>query len=107
MNSETVSINAELTRDILKELDTYAKEHYEDRSAALRQLLASALKEISKKSIINDFKNNKITLREAAERMNVTYWDAQDILIEEGVPVQKLTQTEVQNRKRKVANDKF
>ncbi len=63
--------------------------------------------EVSKKAIIDDFKNNKITLREMAKRLGVTYWGAQNILIEEGVPIQKLTEEEIKDRKSKIAEDMF
>ena len=107
MNSEVVRINTTLTKDLLKELDSYAKEHQEDRSTAIRQLLSEALKEISRNSLIDDYKNNKITLRQFAQRLGVTYWEAMDILIEAGVPVQKLTEEEIQIRKDKVESDTF
>lgn len=107
MNSEVVRITATLTKDLLRELDSYAEEHQEDRSTAIRQLLFAALKEISKNKIINDYKNNKITLRQVAEKLGVAYWEAMDILAEAGVPVQKLTKEEIQNRKQKVERDTF
>ena len=65
------------------------------------------MKELSKNKVINDYKNNKITLRQVAEKLGVTYWEAIDLLIETGVPVQKLTEEEVQIRKKKVESDTF
>ena len=107
MNSEIVTINTELTKDILKELDSYAKRHYEDRSTAIRQLLAAILKELSTKETIDEFRNNKLTVREVAQRLGVSYWEAQTILIEAGVPIQKMTQEEIKIRKEKAANDVY
>ncbi|SNQ61912.1 type II toxin-antitoxin system HicB family antitoxin [Candidatus Methanoperedens nitratireducens] len=107
MNTEVVRINTTLTKDLLRELDSYAEEHQEDRSTAIRQLLFAALKEISKNKIINDYKNNKITLRQVAEKLGVAYWEAMDILVEAGVPVQNLTKEEIQNRKQKIERDTF
>ncbi len=107
MNAEVVRINTTLTKDLLKELDSYAKENQEDRSTAIRQLLFEALKEMSKNRIINDYKNNKITFRQVAERLGVAYWEAIDVLIEAGVSVQKLTEEEIQIRKKKVGSDTF
>ncbi len=107
MNAEVIRINTTLTKDILEELDSYAKQHQENRSTAIRQLLSVALKEISKNTIINNYKNNKITLRQAAEQLGVTYWELMDILIDEGISIQKLTDEEIQNRRKKIESDTF
>lgn len=107
MNSEVVRINTTLSKDLLRELDSYAKEHHEDRSTAISQLLSTALKELSKNKVINDYKSNKITLRQVADKLGITYWEAIDLLIETGVPIQKLTEEEIQIRKKKVESDTF
>jgi predicted HTH domain antitoxin len=53
------------------------------------------------------YKNKKITLREAAELLGTDYYGAQDILAEEGVAVTDLTAGEIEQRKKKAANDKY
>ena len=39
--------------------------------------------------------------------MSVDYWEAQDILAEEGIPISDLTEGEVESRIKKVEKDAF
>lgn len=97
-----VRINATMPAKILKQVDEFAEEMQEDRSTAIRQLLAKALLEEKRKKIAQEFAIHKLTLREAAEELGVDYWDLQEILEKEGVPVTDITNTEIEERKKVV-----
>ena len=97
---EFVRINATMPVKILRQVDKYAEEMQEDRSTAIRQLIAKALLEERKKSVLEAFKKHKLTLRESAEALGVDYWDLQELLEKEGIAVTDLTREEVEEGKR-------
>lgn len=107
MAEKFVRVNVTLYRDMLKKIDSFAKKRYEDRSTAIRQLMSIGLRERSRKEVVEAYRDNRITLREAAKLLSVDYWEAQDILVEEGIPVSDLTEDEVESRMKKVEKDTF
>lgn len=50
--SNAVRLNATMDEDLLGRLDAYARDHYEDRSTALRQLVDFALRELRKRDAL-------------------------------------------------------
>lgn len=50
--SQAVRLNATMDQDLLQRLDAYARDHYEDRSTALRQLVDFALRELRKQDAL-------------------------------------------------------
>ena len=96
--TEVVRINATLHSDLLDRIDFYAKQNYEDRSTAIRQLIAEGLKQKLKDNVIESFENKRITIREAAELLGVDYWEMQSILEEKGIPFLDLSEEEVKRR---------
>jgi metal-responsive CopG/Arc/MetJ family transcriptional regulator len=107
MNGKLVRVNVTLRKDLLEKVDEYAKKKYEDRSTAMRQLVSLGLQEGNKKDVAYAYKNKTITLREAAELLGTEYYETQDILAEEGVPVTDLTEGEIVERKKKGLKDKY
>ena len=92
---------------MLERIDSFAKKRYEDRSTAIRQLMSVGLRERNKREVVEAYRINRITLREAAELLSVDYWGVQDILAEEGIPISDLTEAEVESRIRKTEKDVF
>src|SRR3989338_4965991 len=92
---EFVRINATMPVKILRQLDAYAEDLQEDRSTAIRQLIGKALLQERKKRILEAFNIHKLTLRETAHALGVDYWDLQEILEKEGIPVTDLTDAEI------------
>jgi Arc/MetJ-type ribon-helix-helix transcriptional regulator len=107
MAGKLARVNVTLGKDLLEKIDGYAKNKYEDRSTAMRQLMALGLQEGNKKDVTYAYKNKKITLREAAELLGTDYYGAQDILAGEGVAVTDLTAGEIEQRKKKSGKDKY
>lgn len=97
-----VRINATIPGKILKQIDEYANEMQEDRSTAIRQLVAKALLEEKRKRIAKAFATHRLSVREAAEELGVDYWDLQEMLEKEGIPATNLTETEIEQRKKTV-----
>jgi len=107
MTGKLVRVNVTLRKDLLEKIDEYAKKKYEDRSTAMRQLMSLGIREGNKKDVAYAYKNKKITLREASDLLGTDYYEAQDILAEEGVPVTDLTGGEIEERRKKMGKDRY
>ena len=107
MAEKLARVNVTIEKDLLKKIDKYAEDKYEDRSTAMRQLLHAGLQENQKKDIAYAYESGRITLREAAELFGTDYASAQDILADAGVPVSDLTEKEVSKRKKDAKKDKY
>lgn len=80
-------INITIYKSVLKEVDEVAKMRLEDRSTAIRQLLFNALKEERIERSIQLYKQQKVTLRKAAELGGLNYWEFQNEMAKRGIPV--------------------
>lgn len=78
-----------LNRPLIKELDRFARNKMEDRSTAIRQLLANALSSERIELAINKFKEGNITFREAADLSGLDYWDFQAELDKSNIPIMR------------------
>lgn len=85
--SNAVRLNATMDEDLLGRLDAYARDHYEDRSTALRQLVDFALRELRKRDALKAYRSGRVTLRELARALGLEVWAAHDLLRAEGVEV--------------------
>jgi predicted HTH domain antitoxin len=85
--TQAVRLNATMDKDLLRRLDAYARDHYEDRSTALRQLVDFALRELRKRDAIAAYKSGRVTLRDFARALGLDTWAAHDLLRAEGVAV--------------------
>lgn len=85
--SQAIRLNATMDEELLRRLDAYARDHYEDRSTALRQLVDFALRELRKRDAIMAYRSGRVTLREFAQALGLQTWAAHDLLRAEGVEV--------------------
>lgn len=85
--SQAVRLNATMDEELLRRLDAYAQDHYEDRSTALRQLVDFALRELRKRDALDAYRSGRVTLREFARALGLDVWAAHDLLRSEGVEV--------------------
>lgn len=92
---KVVRVNTTMYPELLKRIDFYAEQRLEDRSTAIRQLIAEGLKTELKNKVIESLKKRKLTIREAAELLNVEYWEMQQIMDEEGVNLIDISEEEV------------
>lgn len=98
VKEKIVRVNAALHPEILRRVDFYAEQHYEDRSTAIRQLIAVGLKEKMKDRILYSYKEGRLTMRQAAELLGVDYWEMQEILKNEDIPIIRTTEKEINKR---------
>jgi len=80
-------VNTTLDESLLRRIDAYAAEHLEDRSTAVRQLVDFALREHAKREALKGYEQGRLTLRELARSLRLDTWQAQDLLLSEGVAV--------------------
>jgi predicted HTH domain antitoxin len=85
--SQAVRLNATMDEELLRRLDAYAKDHYQDRSTALRQLVDFALRELRKRDALLAYRSGRVTLRDFARALGLDIWAAHDLLRAEGVEV--------------------
>lgn len=94
MNQQAVRVNATMDEDLLRRVDAYAADHYEDRSTALRQLVDFALRELRKRDALDAYRSGRVTLRDVAQALGLSAWATHDLLRAEGVEVARGDRTE-------------
>jgi|SRR3989344_4010087 len=82
MNTEPIGIRLE--KAMLKKIQKLEKQESLDRSTILRKLIFIGYKFMIKKQAAEDYTKSKITLSEAARRAELTLWEMEQFLIEEG-----------------------
>lgn len=85
MGFERVTVT--MSEEILDELDEIAKERHEDRSSALRQILAVGISETKIKGALESYSMGKVSIGKAAESAGVSLWRFLDLLKERKVPL--------------------
>lgn len=80
-------INITLNKSLLEEVDKIAEMRLEDRSTAVRQLLQKSLKEEKIEKAIEEYKNQGMTLRQAARLSDMGYWEFQTEMAKRGIPL--------------------
>lgn len=96
--TETVRINATLNKELLEKVDFYAERNYENRSTAIRQLVAAGLKQKLQDHVVDKIRNHKLTIREGAELLGIDYWELQELLEARNVTVLDLTEAELREQ---------
>jgi hypothetical protein len=76
-----------MDEELPREVDAYARERREDRSTAIRQPVASALREQQTKQAIAAVRARRMTLRALACELDLDLWQAHDPLAASGEPV--------------------
>ena len=95
-----VRVNTTLYPELLQRIDFYAEQRLEDRSTAIRQLIAEGLKKELKEKIMLALKEKKLTIREASAMLGVEYWEIQEIMDEEGIHLIEINEEEIKKRQK-------
>lgn len=85
--SRAIRINATMDEELLRRVDAFAAERYEDRSTAVRQLVDFALRELQKQRAVEAYQAGRVTLRAFARALGLDLWAAHDLLRAEGVAI--------------------
>ncbi|MEW6581453.1 MAG: hypothetical protein AB1416_01660 [Actinomycetota bacterium] len=82
-----VRVNTVMDEELLREVDAYARDRREDRSTAIRQLVAFALREQQTREAVDAVRAGRMTLRGFATALDLDVWQAHDLLAASGAPV--------------------
>ena len=85
--ARNVRVNTVMDQDLVARVDRFAADRLEDRSTAIRQLVAFALREHVRRDTIVAYVSGRITLRELARILGLDTWSAQDLLAAEGIAI--------------------
>ncbi len=80
-------VNTTMPESLLKRVDLYGELNLEDRATAIRQLVNEGLRVKLKEAVLEQYKKGKITIRQGAELLGLTYVEMDDLLRESGVPL--------------------
>ena len=85
-DKELVRTNILMDRELLDEIEKFAKERLEDRSTAIRQLIKKALNDQRIELGVKRFEEGA-SFRKAAAIASLDYWDFQAELDKRGIPI--------------------
>ncbi len=78
------AIGIRLDSDMLKKIEKLGKEEVLDRSTIIRQLVYLGYKDLIKKKSAEEYVKGEITFSEAARRAEMTIWEMEQYLVENG-----------------------
>ena len=78
------AIGIRLDKDFLKKIESLSKEEITDRSSIIRKLAVIGYENLIKSKVAQKYKEGKITLSEAAHQAEITIWEMERYLIEQG-----------------------
>lgn len=93
--SKMEKIAISIPRELLRLVDRYARKHLEDRSTAIRQLVAEALRYHELKEAAEDYRRGRATLWEIAGRLGLSYREAEEALVSTGMALVHVEAAEV------------
>ncbi len=82
---KTVLTTVRLPKEVLKDLDNKAKSEKTDRTTVLRKLLEEAIKNSKIEEAVRLYKENKVSLSEAARRAGLYVGEMMEELVRRGV----------------------
>ena len=78
------AIGIRLEDSFLKKIEKISKEEVLDRSSTIRKLLQIGYLNFIKKKAAEDYLRSKITMSEAAGNAEMTVWEMEEYLVEQG-----------------------
>ena len=78
------AIGIRLDQDFLKKIEKLSKEEVLDRSSTVRKLIYLGYQNFIKKKAAQDYIKGKITISKAAQIAEITIWEMEQYLVEEG-----------------------
>jgi predicted HTH domain antitoxin len=80
-------VNTTMPESLLKKVDLYSQLNLEDRATAIRQLVAEGLRVKLQEMVLDQYRKAKITLRQGAELLGITYLEMNELLRENHIPL--------------------
>lgn len=80
-------VNTTMPESLLKKVDLYGELNLEDRATAIRQLVAEGLRVKLQETVLDQYRKGRITLRQGAELLGITYLRMNELLREHHIPL--------------------
>lgn len=80
----TQPIGIRLPDDILREIDKVSKKEIQDRSTIIRRLIILGYSLFRKQTASEEYIKGNITLSEAAKQADITLWEMEKFLVDQG-----------------------
>ncbi len=80
-------VNTTMPESLLRRVDLYSQLNLEDRATAIRQLVAEGLRVKMQQTALEMYRRGKITIRQGAEMLGITYWEMNELLRENHLPL--------------------
>ncbi|MBI2107521.1 UPF0175 family protein [Candidatus Woesearchaeota archaeon] len=78
------AIGIRLDREFLRKIEEISKEEVSDRSTTIRKLIQMGYNDVIKRKAVENYIKGKITISEAANMAELTIWEIEQLLIEQG-----------------------
>ncbi len=78
------AIGVRLSKDVLSRIEKLSRETHEDRSTMIRKLVMLGYGDFVKERAAEKYRRGVITLSEAARQANLTLWEMEHHLVEQG-----------------------
>ncbi|MFH1649859.1 MAG: UPF0175 family protein [Candidatus Woesearchaeota archaeon] len=78
------AIGIRLDDDTLGKIEAFSKEEVIDRSTAIRKLVQLGYQNLMKQKAFDKYKQGKLTISEAAKTAELTIWEMEQYMIEQG-----------------------
>ena len=78
------AIGIRLDKNFLKKIEKLGKEEVLDRSSTIRKLVYLGYQNMIKKRAMQEYIQGKITISEAASTAEITIWEMEQYLVEQG-----------------------
>ena len=80
-------VNTTMPESLLQKVDLYSRLNLEDRATAIRQLVAEGLRVKLQQTVLEQYRRAKITIREGADLLGITYLEMDELLGEHRIPL--------------------
>ena len=80
-------VNTTMPESLVEKIDLYGELNLADRATAIRQLVAEGLRVKMAQAVLEQYRRDKITIRQGAEILGITYMEMNDLLRENHVPL--------------------
>lgn len=80
------AISVRLDKKTIKDLEAFSEELKADRSEILRRVVATGLKELKKKKILELLRTEKISIGKSAELLEISIYELLELMAQNEIP---------------------
>jgi hypothetical protein len=76
-----------MPESLVRQIDLYSDLNLEDRATAIRQLVAEGLRVKLEKTVLDQVRSRRITMRQGADMLGLEYVEMNDLLRDNHIPL--------------------